>query len=123
MWYMLGNKQPYHFVRFLWWGSVDLEKMEEEFEEYVEGWREPPETENGRHIHIYNLRELKLKADTLQAYLSTQRAVLFQRERKPFTKRDVELRRRIFEIYPRDRSTPLPWLLLDEPKFELAKEE
>ncbi|MGD2201742.1 MAG: hypothetical protein PVJ38_08945 [Candidatus Bathyarchaeota archaeon] len=118
----MGEEQPYHFVRFLWMATVDLEEMADQFEAYVEGWREPPETETGMHTHIYNLRELKLKADTLQVYLSLQRAVLFQRERKPFTQRDVELRKRVFEVYPRSRPTPFPWLELDEPDFEVEGE-
>ena len=117
----MGKEQPYHYVRFLWGGKVDLEELAEEFKEYVEGWREPPKTESKMHFHIYNLRELKLRADSLQAYLSLMRAVLFQREKKTFTKRDVELRRKIFEVYPRDRPTPFPWLELDEPKFDVEE--
>lgn len=72
------------------------------------------------HLHLYNLRELKLKADTLNAFISLTRAILFQKERAPFTPRDMELRKRILEIYPRNR--PTPFLINDEPKFEVNEE-
>jgi hypothetical protein len=111
--------EAYHYVRFLWYGEVNLDKIAEDFAEYEPTLREEPEDSSRMSFHIYNLRELKVKADTLRAFLSLTRAVLFQRERKPFTKRDVELRKKIFEIYTKDRPTPFPWLLLNEPKFEV----
>ncbi|MCW3989177.1 MAG: hypothetical protein NWE88_03775 [Candidatus Bathyarchaeota archaeon] len=117
----MRKNEPYHFVRFLWAATVDLKAMEEELAEYVIGWRVPPETESKMHFHIYNLRELKLKADTLNAFISLTRAILFQKERAPFTPRDMELRRRILEIYPRNRPTPFPFLVNDEPKFEVKE--
>jgi len=117
----MRKDEPYHFVRFLWATTVDLKVMEEELAEYVVGWRLPSETESKMHMHLYNLRELKLKADTLNAFISLTRAVLFQKERAPFTPRDMELRRRILEIYPRNRPTPFPFLVNDEPKFEVKE--
>ena len=118
----MRKSEPYHFVRFLWAASVDLEAMEEEFAEYVVGWRIPPETESKMHLHLYNLRELKLKADTLNVFMSLVRVVLFQVERAPFTPRDMELRRRVLGIYPRNRPTPFPFLVNDEPRFEVQEE-
>lgn len=117
----MRKDEPYHFVRFLWMATVDLKAMEEELAEYVVGWRVPPETESKMHVHLYNLRELKLKANTLNAFISLTRAVLFQKERAPFTTRDMELRRRILKIYPRNRPTPFPFLVNDEPKFEVME--
>lgn len=64
--------------------------------------------------------EILIKADTLGAYVSRVRAVLFQRDTAPFTPRDMELRRRILEVYPRDRPTPLPWSFSGERPFEVA---
>jgi len=113
-------EEPYHFVRFLWAATVDLKALEEEFAEYVTGWRLPPESESKMDFHMYNLTELKLKADTLSAFLSLVRVVLFQREIAPFTARDLELREKILKIYPRNRPTPFPWLVNDEPKFEVV---
>ncbi len=117
----MRKDEPYHFVRFLWAARVDLETKEEELAEYVVGWRTPPETVSKMHLHLYNLRELKLKADTLNAFISLTRSVLFQKERAPFTPRDMELRKRILEIYPRNRPTPFPFLINDEPKFEVKE--
>lgn len=69
-------------------------------------------------IHQYNIREFEVKADSLYAFLSPLRAILFQKVKKPFTSKDLKLRERIFDFYPRTRPTPLPWLVGDEPKFE-----
>ena len=66
--------------------------------------------------------ETLVKADTIGAYISKFRAVLFQRDRAPFTSRDLELRRRILEVYPRDRPSPFPWAFSDEEPFEVAEQ-
>ena len=118
----MDKREPYHFVRFLWTGSMDLDEMEKEFEEYVVGWRIPPESFSKMDVHIYNLKELKLKADTLGVYVSITRAILFQKTPAKFTKKDIELRKRIFEIFPRNRPTPFPFLVVDEPKYEVEEE-
>ena len=60
--------------------------------------------------------ELLFKADTLYAAISTSRATLFQKKPSPFTPKDLELRKRIFEWYP--------WhfagiVFAKEPKFEV----
>jgi hypothetical protein len=117
----MRKDEPYHFVRFLWMATIDLKAMEEELTEYVVGWRFPPETESKMHMHLYNLRELKLKADTLNVFMSLTRAVLFQLDRAPFTAKDMELRKRILRLYPRNRPTPFPFLVNDEPLFEVQE--
>lgn len=69
-----------------------------------------------------NAREESLvKADTVGVYISRFRAVLFQRERAPFTPRDMKLRSRILEVYPRDRPSPFPWAFSEEEPFEIAE--
>ena len=70
----------------------------------------------------YHREHLHVKADNLTVRLSQMRAVLFQRERAPFTERDVELRNRIREIYGRDQITPLPFAFRSEPEFEVEAE-
>jgi hypothetical protein len=65
--------------------------------------------------------ELKIEADNIKAFLSPQRAVLFQKEPAPFTAKDMELRKRILELYPRDRITPIPIFFNREPEFEIAE--
>jgi len=79
----MRKDEPYYFVRFLWAATVDLKAMEEELAQYVIGWRVPPETESKMHLHLYNLRELKLKADTLNAFISLTRAISSRRSAPP----------------------------------------
>ena len=72
-------------------------------------------------IQSYNLKELWVRSDTVTAFLSPFKAVLAQREPSPFTRRDMELRERVFEIYTCDR--PTPFLVSSEPRFEVAEDE
>jgi hypothetical protein len=61
--------------------------------------------------------EIKVKADTLTVSISRMKAVLFQKNAVPFTEKDVLLRKKIFEMYP--RISPFPFQLYrKEPKFE-----
>lgn len=110
--------EPYHFVRFNWWNKVDLEKMEEELGgEFSVEWSVGPEMEHEIDLRKEERTVLKVRADTLNAYLDVYKAVIFQREPAPFTRRDAKLRERLFEVYTRSRPTPFPWQYLDEPKF------
>jgi hypothetical protein len=61
--------------------------------------------------------ELLFKADTLYAAISPSKATLFQKTRSPFTPKDLELRKRIFEWYP-FTYTGIPF---PEPKFEIQE--
>lgn len=65
--------------------------------------------------------ELVVEADTLTALLSRFRAVLNQKESKPFTAKDLELREEIGKLYPHERPTPFPWQFVPEPKYEVEK--
>jgi hypothetical protein len=49
------------------------------------------------------LPEILFKADTLYAAVSPQRAILFQKEGRPFTGKDLELRKTILTLYPNRR--------------------
>ena len=62
--------------------------------------------------------EIEVKADTLSAVLSANRAILFQKEGAPLTRRDTGLRETILDLYPHSRPTPFPWGFSEEPKFE-----
>jgi hypothetical protein len=63
--------------------------------------------------------ELLFKADNLYAAISPSRATLFQKTRSPFTTRDLELRKIIFEWYP-FKYTGIPFV---EPKFEIQESD
>jgi len=112
--------KTYHYVRFRWWHGVDLKKVSDELSK--EFSVEPIELPKAIVSIIRDERdELKVRADTLSAFLSRFRVVLFQKESAPFTERDMRLRERILEFYPRNRPTPFPWEYSAEPKFEVVK--
>jgi hypothetical protein len=70
-------------------------------------------------LHKDEREELKVSSNTLTAMLSAFRAVLYQKEAASFTERDMKLREKVLELYPRKRSTPFPIPLISiEPKFE-----
>ncbi|RLI10669.1 hypothetical protein DRO42_00440 [Candidatus Bathyarchaeota archaeon] len=114
---------PYHYIRYIWWGSVDMEKVAEELGAAfsIEAITLP---RDDRELSLFKDERdaLRARADTLAVILSPVRAILYQREPMPFTARDLELRSRILELYPRDRPTPFPWSFSFEPKFEVAEE-
>jgi hypothetical protein len=108
----------YSYVRFRWWTPLDLKKAVEELSGFNN--REIIHEEGGEEVTLYrDLRnEVEVQADTLQALLSPLRVTLNQREERPFTARDMELREKVMRLYPRDRSTPFPWSFSVEPRFE-----
>ena len=112
--------KPYHFVRYRWWTRVDLAKASKDLKELfnVQAIEMPRD-----RIEIVKDEkdELRVKADTLWALLSPFRAVLYQREAAPFTRKDIELRKKMMELYPKERSSPLPLFFKKEPKFEVTE--
>lgn len=117
-------RRKYSYVRYTWWSEVDIDALGGEFsaEFEVKPVNIPKSTIYEFSLYKNARDETLVKADTLGAYISRFRAVLFQRERAPFTSRDLELRRRILEVYPRDRPSPFPWAYSDEEPFEVAEE-
>jgi len=114
--------KPYHYVRFRWWRGLDLEEVAGELGKYFQvELFEMPTDERDIAISRDDREGLKVRADTLCARLSPYRATLYQREAAPFTKRDLELRRRLLELYPRDRPTIFPWGFNFEPPFEVEE--
>lgn len=113
--------KPYYYVRFRWLHGVDIEELASELgnEFHIESMK-TFESENDLTLYRGHREELRARAETLSVLLSPTRAVLYQRERAPFTANDLKLRRRILELYPRSRVTPLPIFFNDEPSFEIA---
>jgi hypothetical protein len=111
----------YSYVRFRWWDPVDLDKAVEEFSSFKT--KKIVRKTVGQEISLYRDQrdEVEVEADTLQALLSTFRVVINQKETKPFTARDMELREKVLKMYPRGRPTPFPWEFSSEPKFEKEK--
>ena len=117
---MKGMTSNYYYVRFKWWEPVDLQKVIEEFPDFkTKKIRQNDSKDISPHKDERD--EFKVEADTLQAMLSVFRAILYQKETKPFTVRDMELREKVMKIYPRSRPMPLPLLFSSEPKFEKEK--
>jgi len=110
----------YNHVRFRWWNPVNLDKAKDELKDFKASVKHLPA---GQGIDLYkdDKRELTATADTLMAHLSGFRAVLTQREEKPFTKRDAELREKVRGLYPQDRPTPFPWEWSPEPRFTVEE--
>ena len=118
--------EKYRYVRYEWWSDVDIEAVAEELEGKGYTVRRLDLPGLSRYeISIYqNTRqETLVKADTLGAYISRFRATMFQKEAAPFTRRDVELRARLMEIYSRNRPSPAPWMYSHETPFEVAEKE
>jgi len=120
----MSRAGPYHYIRFTWWQRHSPTKLVEMLKRDFAVTPPLLEKDNPYSLSPYKGErwEVLVKADTLSALLSAFRAVLFQRTREPFTKRDLELRKIVFSLYPRTRSTPLPWGFGTEPPFEAEEE-
>ena len=109
----------YHYTRFRWDRGVNLDTLNDELKtRYNVEKRKYSQMEGEISIYKGERDEVVVQADTLMAHLSAVRAVLSQKEAKPFTQKDLELRKRVLEIYPRNRPTFLPMQFSHEPKFE-----
>lgn len=116
---LLEKLEKYNYVRYTWWKDVNVEKEAQELtkEFTVTPINTPEESRYEIAIHKSTRKEMIIKADTLGAIISTFRAVLYQREKSPFTNRDLKLRERILEIYTRTTPSPFPVGFSHEPKF------
>jgi len=110
------SSAPYYFIRYTWIDRVDVERLAGDLVSSFEvtALREPES-----NLSIVEKAKFPVKADTLRVYLSPTKALLFQKEKKSFTQRDLRLRENIFSVYPRSRSTPFPWGFMPEPRFEV----
>jgi hypothetical protein len=113
--------KAYHHLRYRWWDKADIGKIKEELDPKfsIILWK-GPRTEGEINLFTEERDVLKIKADTLYAYLDIYKAILFQKEPAVFTKRDMELREKIFKIYTRITPFPYPLIIENEPKFEVT---
>ena len=115
--------EPYHYVRFRWWDKANLESIAEELGvEYGTEWSMGPGTDEEINLRKDERSVLKVRSDTLGAYLDVYKAVMFQKDAAPFTVKDAELRERLLELYDKERPTPFPWQFLEEPRFVTLEE-
>lgn len=111
---------PFYHVRFRWGEPADLSRVKTMLSgSFDVAVMAEPHTVGGLAFHSREKGEVKFKADTLSAILEPGRAVLYQKEAKPFTRRDLALRDAVVKLYDRlapYRSAPIP-----EPAFEVER--
>ena len=113
--------EPYYYVRFRWGKDININEVSKDLSlSFSVELNTHPRDSLGHMIGLGG-DELKVTADTLTARMSRFRAVLYQKKAAPFTIRDIELRNKVLELFPHNRSSPFPWSLTHEPKFEMAK--
>ena len=116
--------KPYHYIRWSWWKKIDIEKLSKELSEkfHVEAIKD-----HGWDLELTLMKDARdrylIKSDTLIVFLSIYRVNMLQKESAPFTARDLELRARLLELFPNERSTFLPWPYTREPEFEILEEQ
>ena len=99
--------KPYYMGRFRWWEPFDLKRFVEDHNRIYEIDRRPDFAQEGRiEIFLESRREIRVKADTLYAFLKGYRAVLIQKEIAPLTIKDRELEEFVIKKYPHTRETP-----------------
>jgi hypothetical protein len=110
------SSAPYYFIRYTWISQVDVVSLAKDLASSFEV-TELHEPES--NLAIVERAKFRVKADTLGVYLSLTKATLYQKEKQPFTEKDVRLRERIFAFYRRNRATPFPWGFMQEPSFDV----
>jgi hypothetical protein len=112
--------EPYHHVRFRWNEPLDLERtrtmLSSSFRVTVVT---TPHDVGGLVYQSRERGEVKVAADTLSVRLEPYRAVLYQKEAKPFTRLDLALRNAVVNLY--DKMSPYRSAPVPEPHFEVEK--
>jgi hypothetical protein len=115
------------YARFTWYSPYNLEELATKLKESFTIVKSPAKKKKepwNLTARVWSFQddvreEIEVKADTLFASLSPFRAILFQKEKAPFTKKDMELRETVLALYPRSTATPVPFRFGEkEPKFE-----
>jgi hypothetical protein len=100
--------EAYHYARFRWWIGLNLERLSKELsEKYDVKKLKMPSYALELSLLMGVRDEYLVKSDTLAVFLAPAKAVISQKKPAPLTHNDLELKRRIFELYPaRARSEP-----------------
>lgn len=91
------EKKPYHFVRRTIFRNVNLEKLSNELSSrftIVKPFVSKRTGALGRELGSF-----QVKADSLHVLFEVDRAVLYQKEARPFTQMDLELHKIVFKLY------------------------
>jgi hypothetical protein len=98
----------FFIVRFRWWHPFNIEKFIEVYRNRFDIEERPDYIGWGKIEVFAEIRkEYRIKADTLFAFVTQYKAILFQKDYTPLTKKDEELKDIILKEYPRIRDTPL----------------
>jgi hypothetical protein len=102
-----AEHEAYYYVRYTVPGRLhNVEKRSQQFKEtvaFVKTLAPMRKTITSllRPSELWGyVPEVLFKADTLYAALSPSKGTLFQKTRSPLTRKDLDLRKRIFEVYP-----------------------
>ncbi len=113
----------YSYTRFRWRKGADIDEIAAAMIEknFKVTRRNMPNSEYDISPYKDNRVSIIVKADTLDALITPLRATLSQREKKPFTAKDLELRQLVLDLFPHGSSTFFPWGFSVEPPFKTAK--
>ena len=114
-------EKKYHYIRWRWGDKIDVDKLANELSKEYDvnsiqdyGW------ELELTYQKENRDKYMIKSDTLTVFLSLFRVVMVQKKAAPFTKKDLRLRSRLMELFPKERPTFLPWQFNSEPRFDVV---
>jgi len=112
--------KPYHYVRFQWGDEVDLGEVAQDFlKDFTVKFIVLPTFDTDLTLRTDKRYKLQVNADTLVAFLAGTRATLSQKTPAPFTRKDIQLRRKILDLYPRSRPSLIHLYSSKEPKFDV----
>jgi hypothetical protein len=119
--------ERYYFVMYSWWTANDLDKLTKELGArftVLKPFKPQKKLEIGEFwpsLYEIEFNTIEIQADTLYAYLSPYKAILFQKKKAPFTSKDLDLRKTIMSLYTHSRASAFPFNTLREPKFETVE--
>jgi hypothetical protein len=117
----MSHPEPYYYVRWTWGKAHDITALTSKLRVLFGVIELRKLGQNGDLGTLFSKKEIaqiKVKADTLSAYVAPIKAVLFQKQRALFTDLDLELRKAILALYPHSTFSPIPLFYMREPKFE-----
>jgi len=112
------NRKPYRYIRMTLIRRGDLAEMSARLAQSFT-MVHPFSSKKDGYLQL-ELGGFEVRADTLFALIEADKAILFQKMPSSFTKKDLELRRVVFDLYPQPFRTPTN-LLSKEPAFDVEK--
>ena len=112
--------KPYHYARFRWGDEVDLGDVANDFlKDFTVKFIILPTFDADLTLRTDKRYKLQVTADTLTAFLAGSRATLSQKRQAPFTRKDIQLRTKILELYPHSRPSLLHIYSSKEPTYDV----